>query len=83
MKSALDLMKKLLTLDPKERISAKEALEHPFFGEEEGTIFTEKYNKRILLCIQAADKKYGSDGSSHSSTISTLSIIDLLEQIKE
>jgi len=30
---AIDLLSKLLTLDPKERITAAEALEHPFFSE--------------------------------------------------
>lgn len=30
---AVDLMKKLLTYDPKHRLSAEEALEHPFFAE--------------------------------------------------
>lgn len=32
-KDALDLMKKLLTYDPSQRLSAAEALEHPFFKE--------------------------------------------------
>jgi serine/threonine protein kinase len=32
-KDALDLMRKLLCYDPAERLSAEEALEHPFFKE--------------------------------------------------
>jgi serine/threonine protein kinase len=31
LKIGLDLMKKLLHKDPKKRITAEEALEHPFF----------------------------------------------------
>ena len=32
-KSALDLIRKLLTMDPKERINAEQALDHPWFKE--------------------------------------------------
>ena len=32
-KDALDLMKRLLCYDPAERLSAEEAMEHPFFKE--------------------------------------------------
>jgi serine/threonine protein kinase len=32
-KDALDLMRKLLCYDPAERLSAEQALEHPFFKE--------------------------------------------------
>ena len=28
---AVDLLEKLMNIDPKERITAKDALEHPFF----------------------------------------------------
>lgn len=31
--SAIDLMKKMLTFDPTKRITAAEALEHPFFAD--------------------------------------------------
>ena len=30
---ALDLLSKMLNLDPKKRITAKEALQHPFFAD--------------------------------------------------
>ncbi|KAI0223407.1 hypothetical protein L0F63_004537, partial [Massospora cicadina] len=32
-KAGLDLMGQLLALDPKQRISARDALEHPYFSE--------------------------------------------------
>jgi hypothetical protein len=43
-KVGLDLMMKLLYKDPKKRIAASKALEHPFFEEEE--IFKELVENR-------------------------------------
>jgi serine/threonine protein kinase len=44
--SAIDLLKLLLTYDPNERISAKDALNHPFFTDNfnKNNIFNEKIN---------------------------------------
>ena len=58
-KNALDLIQKLLTRDVQKRISAKEALDHPWFKEQKSKeLFNEILNEKVVENLLNNLKKY-------------------------
>lgn len=56
---ALSLLKRMLSVNPKERISAAEALEHPYF-EDQDSSFEESKKLNSPCLTKASQKRSGS-----------------------
>ena len=82
-KEALDFMRKCLYMDPKRRITAKEAINHPWFeglGEEYGATASQmpvreedRVGRKSPTSIEQGRKSQGSKGSKIRSKVSTKS----------
>lgn len=79
----IDIMKRLLEYNPEDRITAKQALQHPYFGELRERDMMKKTRLKVMSPLRPKTKKEQVDKDSNESSSSLPSIYRNLNQLSD